>query len=139
MSDDGFHKHHRQLRRGGDDRPVNLLRVGPVLHDWIHKHPAEAAELGWIVSQYDDPAEVIVTIPDTIVEKPKRKKQASTPEERKARINFTIRTPKDEENVIPELLELLRQRVGKEMGWSDTVPSYHIVVLALHHLLEAAG
>lgn len=42
------------------------------------------------------------------VSRRRRKPKASTPEERKARVNYTIRTPKDEENVLPEWEEILR-------------------------------
>lgn len=42
------------------------------------------------------------------VTKRRRKPKASTPEERKARVNYSIRTPKDEENVLPEWEESLR-------------------------------
>lgn len=138
MSDQAFHEHHRQLRRGGDNRPVNLLRVGPLVHGWIHDHPAEAQELGWIVSQYDDPADVVVTIPDTVIEKPKqkRKPKASTPEERKARVNFTVRTPKAEENVLPELVELAREKLVPVMGWDDDVPAYFVLTAVLTAFLK---
>lgn len=133
-----LHEHHRQLRRGGDNRPVNLLKVGLHVHNWIHQHPAEAQKLGWIVSQYEDPADVIVTIPDTVLEKPKRQRQARTPEERKARASYTIRTPKDEENVLPELVDLARERLAPEMGWKDNVPSYFVVVAVLAAFLAEA-
>lgn len=133
-----LHEHHRQLRRGGDERPVNLLRVGPVLHDWIHKHPAEARELGWIVSQHEDPADVIVTIPDSVVsvEKPARKAKASTPEERKARVNYSIKTPKDEENILPEREADLRELLVDLRGWKKNVPAYFIWEAAAHIALE---
>ncbi len=45
----------------------------------------------------------------------KRKKKASTPSERKARVNYTIRTPRDEENVLPELEEALRDHLAPEL------------------------
>lgn len=68
----------------------------------------------------------------------KRKKHATTPEERRARVNFTIRTPKGEENLIPELCELVRDRkkLLKSHGWTDTVPVYEIVILGLYELLR---
>ena len=132
-----FHEHHRQLRRGGDDRPVNLLRVGPILHDWIHKNPAEAKELGWIVSQYEDPADVVVTIPDSVVSKPvTKRKKAATPEERRARKNFSIRTPDGEDQIIPELVQAGRDAWGEELGWSESVPAHYVVVAAFAKALQ---
>ena len=130
----GYHEHHRQLRRGGDERPVNKLYIGPDMHSWIHSNPEGARELGWLVSQYEDPEDVIVVIPDKLPAKV-RKPKATTPEERKARVNFTIKTPKDEEMVIPELVESLREKWAAEMGWKKDVPSYYVVVAALSKAL----
>lgn len=49
----GEHAHHVQLRsRGGSDDPGNLLWVCLRCHDWIHGHPAEATERGWMASRY---------------------------------------------------------------------------------------
>jgi hypothetical protein len=96
-------------------------------------------ELGWIVSKHDDPENVSVVIPKTIIakeEKKPRAKKASTPEERKARKNFTISTPRNEENVLPELVEAGREAWAEELGWSDAVPSYFVVVAAFAKALQ---
>ena len=121
-----IHRHHRVLGNREDNRPVNILVVDDEVHRWIHDHPAEAMELGWIVSKHDDPENVSVCIPKTILTEPEKKprqKKASTPEERKARKNFTIQTPKEEENLLPEYVQLGREAWAEELGWSDTVPS----------------
>jgi len=133
-----FHDHHRRKGDRTDNRPVNILRVDFEVHEWIEKHPEEARELGWSVSRYDDPEQVSVVIPKSILETEKkpRAKKASTPEERKARKNFTIGTPKDEENVIPELVEAGREAWAKELGWSPNVPSYFVVVAAFAKALQ---
>lgn len=68
--------------------------------------------------------------------KPKRRRKASTPEERKARVNHTIRTPKDEENVLPELIQLGRDRWADELGWTSTVPDYYVVTAAFAKALQ---
>ena len=132
------HKHHRVLGNRSDNRPCNILLVDDEIHRWIHDNPAEAMELGWIVSKHDDPENVSVAIPKGILEKQKkpRAKKASTPEERKARKNFTIGTPKDEENVIPELVEAGREAWAEELGWSENVPSYFVVVAAFAKALQ---
>lgn len=45
----GEHAHHMQLRsQGGPDTTENLLWVCHLAHNWIHEHPADAAERGWI-------------------------------------------------------------------------------------------
>lgn len=53
------HFHHRQLRRAGDHTAVNCLHVCDVCHLFIHDHPAASRELGWIVSQWQDPAHIL--------------------------------------------------------------------------------
>lgn len=70
------------------------------------------------------------------ISKPRRKK-ASTAEERKARVNYCIRTPKDEENVIPELQDMIRELLDLvDIGISSTVSAYHIHVRALVLLMD---
>ena len=70
------------------------------------------------------------------VTKPRRKPKASTAEERKARVNYTIRTPKDEENVLPELVDAVREKYAPQFGWSEDVPSYFVVTAALTAVLQ---
>jgi hypothetical protein len=136
---EGYHEHHRQKRRGGNDEPVNILFVSPVLHEWIEKHPEEAAKMGWTVSQNERPEDVSVVLPDVLPgEKPKRRAQAATPEERKARVNTTIKTPKGEENVIPELVDSAREKLAPQMGWDDDVPAYFVITAALAAFLQEA-
>ena len=44
------HVHHRLMRsQGGSDEPDNLLHVCHVCHAYIHAHPTEAYERGWLV------------------------------------------------------------------------------------------
>jgi len=52
------HRHHRQLRRHGNETPANILEVGVELHDAIHRNPALAYEHGLLVHSWDDPAEI---------------------------------------------------------------------------------
>ena len=134
-----IHKHHRVLGNREDNRPVNIMLVDDEVHRWIHDNPKEAMELGWIVSKHDDPENVSVCIPKQIVAQPEKKprqKKASTPEERKARKNFTINTPPGEEQIIPELVEQGRQAWAEAMGWSETVPAYFVVVAAFVKALQ---
>lgn len=53
--------HHRQLRRGGDDTPANLILVTGTgttgEHGWIHHHQDVAELVGLIVPQWGTPAE----------------------------------------------------------------------------------
>ena len=134
-----LHRHHRVLGNRSDNRPVNIQIVDDVVHRWIHDHPAEAMELGWIVSKHDDPENVHVYLPKTLVSEPEKKprqKKASTPEERRARKSYTIKTPGEEENVLKELEEALRDHLREEMGWSETVPAYFVWVAAAARALQ---
>ena len=70
--------------------------------------------------------------------KPKRRRKASTPEERKARKNYTIRTPKGEENILPEMMELAREKLQKAMGSDKLPPPYITTVAALKELIDSA-
>lgn len=60
----------------------------------------------------------------------KRRKKASTPEERKARKTYTINTPAEEENILPELEDAIRDKYAEALGWSSTVPAYFVWTLA---------
>ena len=133
-----IHAHHRKRRsQGGDDTPINVIRIPDALHSWIHDNPAEAYDLGLLVKSHDDPSEVIIEIPEAFVQvKPKRKPQATTPEERRARVSTSIKTPKGEENVLPELIDSVREKIKDEMGWTDTVPDYFVLTAALARTLQ---
>ena len=55
------HLHHRQLRsQGGEHTVSNLVYICHRCHDWIHKHPSKAAQLGFIVQRDRDPETVTV-------------------------------------------------------------------------------
>lgn len=68
--------------------------------------------------------------------KPKRRKTATTSEERKARVTYSVKTPKGEENVLPELEEALREKLHEEMGWQDDVPAYFVWAAAAARALQ---
>lgn len=49
----GVHCHHvKQRSAGGDHTPANLLLVCSAAHSYIHDHPAESFERGWLVRGY---------------------------------------------------------------------------------------
>lgn len=129
-----LHRHHRKLRpHGVDNRPVNILNIPLGLHDWIHKNPEEAHELGWIVKSFEEPEDVSVTIPETVLAKKKARKKL----EKIERINTQIRTPKGEQNVLPDLIDQFREKHKEEMGWQDDVPDYYPTVAALVLALQS--
>ncbi len=131
---EGYHEHHRQLRRGGDERAVNKLFVSTEVHDWIHKHPEEARGLGWVVSQYEDPAEVVVTIPDRLTSKKSRKPL----EPGRPKTRFLVHAPADAENgveVLTTLIDMAREKLAPEMNWNEDVGAYFVLTAVLHDWL----
>ena len=136
---EGFHEHHRRKgdRQKEDLRGCDVIYVSPLLHEWIEAHPEDARKYGLSVSRYEDPADVPIVIPSTVVmeaeKKPREKHEKLPPKER---VTTAIRTPKGEVNVIPELVEANREKHGPSMGWNPDVPSFFIHVLALVKLLE---
>jgi hypothetical protein len=52
------HTHHRQLRRHGDERDVNKMRVCAVCHKFIHDNVQLSYDNGWLVHSWDDPEEI---------------------------------------------------------------------------------
>jgi hypothetical protein len=63
----GYSCHHRKLGDRSDNRPENLITLcgsgsSPHCHFYVHNHPREARDHGWIVSKYNDPAQVPVDI-----------------------------------------------------------------------------
>lgn len=61
--------HHRKLRsRGGKDSPDNLLALHHECHNTgtysVHLNPKMAKEFGYMVSQWQEPAECPVTLPN---------------------------------------------------------------------------
>jgi len=130
---EGFHEHHRQKRRGGDNRPVNLLYVSPEMHDWIEKNPAKAMELGWTVSQQSDPAEIVVVLPDPAEFKKPRESKPRAEEKPRDRGVISMRPPKDErENGAGRWDDYMQS--GRELGakadfaWSESVPDYTVAM-----------
>lgn len=60
------HFHHRKLRRSGDHSVENCLHVCTSCHDFMHLNRLLAYAMGWIVHQWNDPAEVAVRRGDAI-------------------------------------------------------------------------
>lgn len=60
----GGSRHHRKLRRFGDHSTANLILLcgsGTTgCHGWVHAHPAESYDNGWMVRSYQDPKSVPV-------------------------------------------------------------------------------
>lgn len=132
---EGYQEHHRQKRRSGDDRPVNILYVSNGLHDWIEKHPEEAAKMGWTVSQNENPEDVSIVLPDVVPGEEKKKKPRLKGEARKKRRTLSLRVPDTaDENgaeIFDTLVDAARDKLAPEHGWDDDVPVYFVLTAAL--------
>lgn len=77
--------------------------------------------------------------PGSVEGKPKRKKRAKQPARAKA--VYSIRVPKHEaENgyeVLDSLVDSAREKLAPELGHSDDVPAYYVIVAALALALQA--
>jgi len=69
--------------------------------------------------------------------KTKRKKRATTTEESRARETYSVKKPIGEENVIPELMELAKEKLTKAYGPGEPVTDYITLVAALKALIES--
>ena len=52
------HGHHRQLRRHGNDTPLNVIPVCARCHNAIHHRPAWSTSWGLLVPSWADPADI---------------------------------------------------------------------------------
>lgn len=136
----GYHEHHRRKgdRQNPDLRGCDVLYVPPLLHKWIEEHPEEARELGFSVSRYEDPADVPIVIPESILKKPREKKERA-PQPPRNRATIGIHVPKDEREdgagILDDLIQQARERLSEDMGWEDDVPPYFVLVAVLHDWL----
>lgn len=130
-----MHRHHRKRRsQGGGDEAYNVIEIPAALHDWIHANPERAYELGLLVRSHDDPAEVSVTLPESVIAVKQPKVKAS-PEAPRPRATVGIKVPKDErENgaeVLLTLIEECRKELQGEFNWKDDVPNYFVLTAVL--------
>jgi len=117
-----LHKHHRKRRsQGGDDSPANVINIPDVLHEWIHRNPEEAYELGLLVKSWQEPSEVEITIPEQfaglmpVKEKVKREKKQG--DERRKRRVVSLSAPKDEREDFWGLVEDEVIAFEEKRGW----------------------
>lgn len=111
----------------------NRVNLSPRAHERITTNRARLeyrdGELFYVEGDEDLNLDLRLRLmaPSEKITKRRRKKAASTPEERKARVNHCIRTPAGEENVLPELEDALRERLRKDFpDWSEDVPGYYV-------------
>lgn len=138
-----IHRHHRKRRsQGGDDSPTNVIDIPDSLHTWVHENPEKAYELGLLVKSHDDPAEIVVTIPEELLKKPREKKERA-PQPPRNRATIGIHVPKDEREdgagILDDLLQQARQQLAPVMGWEDDVPPYFVLVAVLHDWLTGTS
>jgi hypothetical protein len=140
-----IHIHHRKKRRAKDDRPVNKIGLPDVIHEWVEANPKAAMECGLWVKQGDDPAEIMVTIPEEALKKVRARGENLKGEAKRNRATYPIKVPKDEREdgaglmddyVVRgrELIGLLEERSEEE---ASTLPVYNVVMKTLAKGLEA--
>jgi 5-methylcytosine-specific restriction endonuclease McrA len=57
----GLHIHHRWMRSAGaDERACNRVTLCAMCHNFVHMHPGISIDEGWLLSRYNEPAEVEV-------------------------------------------------------------------------------
>jgi 5-methylcytosine-specific restriction endonuclease McrA len=57
-----LHVHHRIARsQGGRNYCEGLITLCAACHTWVHSHPYEAREDGWLLRGWENPAAVPVT------------------------------------------------------------------------------
>lgn len=107
----------------GDDVVVkNRIALSPEAHARITTNRARLEyrhdELWYVEGEEEKKLDLSLRLMEGSekVSKPRRKPKATTPEERKARVNYSIRTPAGEENVLPELEEALRDHLKDELA-----------------------
>lgn len=57
-------RHHRKRKRDGGDFLSNVILLHTNCHTWVHAHPEESRQLGWIVSAFKDPEEAPIFAAD---------------------------------------------------------------------------
>lgn len=60
------HLHHRKIS-GREHLVENLVHICRACHEWIHGHPAQSYEQGWLVKMAGDPAVVPVSYRGRVV------------------------------------------------------------------------
>lgn len=151
-----FHKHHRQLRRSGNDDWGNLIHLPTEIHDLVHANPEVAYQYGLLVSQEKDPAAIEPDIPGFCAhvgfegilggaEKPKRPRKKDA--ERRARTRLSVAVPKDTEDgggIWDDTLEEVKQRLF-DMGLINPdeypdpqkYPNYEAIIAAWRDWLNS--
>ena len=135
-----MHKHHRKRRsQGGGDEAFNVIEIPAAFHEWIHANVERAYELGLLVRSHEDPAEVSVIIPESVIEV-KKTKVKKAPEKTRAKATVGIKVPMDaRENgaeVLQTLIEECRQAIKEVLGFQDDVPAYFVLVSVLYAWLK---
>lgn len=125
-----IHEHHRRLRsQGGGDEPTNVIGLPDVIHDWIHANPEAAKAAGLIVPEWEDPANVPITIPEEALRKVRvRKSSDEVPTYRASvgiKVPMSVRVNGAE--IILAKIEDCRKRLEKHFNWEPNVPNFFVL------------
>jgi hypothetical protein len=134
-----LHKHHRKRRsQGGDDSPANILHVHPEVHEWIHRNPEQAFELGWLVHGYEEPSEVSVKIPERLIEEPQKLPKPTTKREGPVKV-ASFKAPDDDPEAAQRLKDKSEQLRDKFNAHGHKIGKTVAVERALDFTLLNAG
>lgn len=120
----------------------NRVALSPEAHQRITTNVARLEYRGTDLYYVEDGEEKLLNLDLHLmadgekVSKRRRKPNASTTEERKKRKSVSIWTPDGEDQIIPELIDAVREKLAPEMGWKDDVPAHYVVVAALAAALQ---
>lgn len=141
-----MHRHHRRKGNREDNRPVNILLVDPEVHEWIEKHPAESYDLGWSVRRHENPEDVSVAIPKSLVGEPKprapRKKERP-----RNRATIQFRVPKDDledgaglwDDLFEQCVEALSSDVEEGVNVGGKSTHYNVTMAVMYEFLTHRG
>lgn len=146
------HRHHRKLRRHGDESEANLVPVCNACHTWIHANPKDAYATGYMLHEYEDPHEVSidVSVPHdhtgecrvcgAVFEK-KQSKPRFKGEARRQRRVIAIKVPEDWEDggaVWDETLDQVKAELVVDGLYDDGehIPNYEAVIAGLRDYID---
>lgn len=120
----------------------NRIALSPTAHERITTNRARLEwredELFYVEGDEEKKLDFHVAVTPVSWAGARKNTPRATGEARRYVKSVTIKSPKDEENIIPELLDSIRgdERLMDHLGFSGTVPNYHLVVAGLILLLQ---
>lgn len=112
----------------------NRVALSPMVHERLTTNRAHLKFVNDVLVYVESGEEKTLDLHFKLMEagekisKPRRKNQKV--EKAREKTTYTIRKPRDEEMVLPELEEAIREKYADQMGWDEDVPAYFVWALA---------